>query len=607
MTIWKTEGPTDLLALLSVNPDADAFTTASGAQEKPLDWIIELCRDKTVHVVHDADKPGQDGATYVGDRDGRKRPGWVPRLAEVAAEVKNVVLPFEIQETHGSDLRDFFGTGYEFADLVELAEKSPAFQPERSPSVAFIDESEDDPQRLARINLERYRSEHDGSLIYWRDEWWKWKEGRYRRIDVSELRAKIWAAVRAEFEVCWTSGTKDKPVQKVTRSVVGNVIGAMESICSIPSSIQLGMWMPDRSEPNYIAAKNGILDLQAVFAGKSINECLIDHSPSWFSSFRLDYAVDLDAECPQWLEYLDYCMEGDQERIDILQEWSGYLLTTNNDFQKFLVLEGEGGNGKTVYFAAMMAMLGADNVSHVTIENFGGRFELGTTVGKMANISGDAGEINLVAEGVLKQFTGGDVMQFDRKNLPPISAKPTAKLMVAWNSRPRMRDKSDGVWRRMILVPFQRTIEPARRVLGMDTMKWWLDQGEAPGILLWAIEGLHRLRTNREFTESEVCKSVLSDYRIESNPVSEFLDDFIQPGEGAIESQKLYELYSHWCKKNGLHALGSRQFGKEIRRKFNFLDRIRVRDGNKLTWKYEGIIFSVDEICAQKVFESNLF
>lgn len=602
--IWKTEGSTDLLTLLSIDPEASAFTTANGTKESPLDWIVKLCEGRDVIVVHDADKPGQEGATFVPGRDGSKRPGWAPRLAELAGSCRNLTLPFPIESTKGPDLRDYFAGGGTLEMLRERLRSAELFSGEQ-PAESPIEEDEDDPHRLARVNLERYKSEHDGRLIYWRDEWWKWKDGRYRKIENSELRAKVSAAIRAEFELCWRDRRAkgdDKPIKKVTRALVANVIGAMESICSIASSVPMPCWLPDRSQPHYIATSNGILDLDAVFADKPMAESLLPFSSDWLSTCKLEYPFDPDANCDLWESYLEYSMEGDRDRMAILQEWAGYLLTSQNNFQKFLVLEGEGGNGKTVYFAAMTAMLGQDNVSHVSIENFGGRFELGTTIGKSANISGDAGEVDMVAEGILKQFTGGDVMQFDRKNLAPVSARPTAKLMAAWNSRPRMRDKSQGLWRRMLLVPFQREVESSRRILGMDEPQWWVENGQAPGILNWAIVGLARLREQRGFTRSVICEAALSEYRDDSNPAGEFFSDYLEPGPGSsIESRQLYDLYRHWCMSTGCKPLGCRQFGKELKRKFPNCERERHRSGKKLFWKYTGISFSTDEIFSKPV------
>ena len=210
---------------------------------------MKECEGDTVYVVHDADEPGQEGATFKTKTDGTKRSGWCPRLTAVAAEVRNIKLPFPVEKTHGQDLRDLLAGGSVYSDLLELAERAEVFtvtEEQQKEIDATVRESIDDPHRLARVNLERYKAEHDGRLVFWRDEWMKWKDGRYRKIEIGELKAKVCAAIREEFEICWReqSGTDRKSVMKVTRSLVSNVVGAMESMCSLPSSIPMPCWLP---------------------------------------------------------------------------------------------------------------------------------------------------------------------------------------------------------------------------------------------------------------------------------------------------------------------------------------------------------------------------
>lgn len=119
-----------------------------------------------------------------------------------------------------------------------------------------------------------------------------------------------------------------------------------------------------------------------------------------------------------------------------------------------MILEGEGANGKSVFTKVVVALLGRGNVSHVPLEIFGQRFALAPTLGKLANISGEIGELDSVAEGQLKAFVAGDSMQFERKYREPIMAEPTARLILATNNRPRFVDRSEGLWRRMLLVPW---------------------------------------------------------------------------------------------------------------------------------------------------------
>lgn len=609
----KTEGPTDALAILSMDglPGKVApFTTVNGSLETPIEWMVQAVEGKHVIVCHDNDEPGIQGAEK-----------WSVALASKAETLGNASLQFP-EGSKGKDLRDWINEGGNWDEFKNLPIKSYECGKELElEDDELPNEEHDDPHRLAKQNIDRYQSSHGGRLVYWKSEWWRYKAGRYQRISDCEFRAKVTASIRKEFVEVWKeevrkykkwtlsqdySPEKDKgkpKVKKVTRALVNNVIGATESLCVIPSSITMPRWLPTREKRNYLSMMNGIFDLESLFSGAEESKCIFPHTPDWFSACRLSYDFNPEATCPRWLKYLDYVMEGDQSRINVLQEWAGYLLTTENDLQRFLVLEGEGKNGKTVYFAAITAMLSEDNVGNVSIEKFGDKFALASTMGKMVNISGDAGHIDSVAEGVLKMFTGGDVMEFDRKNREPEKFRPTAKFMCAWNTRPVIKDKSQGVWRRMILLPFQREVEKHMRVAGMDHHEWWIKSGETSGILNWALAGLHRLREQGDFTETDVSRRAVEEYRVDSNPAFEFLCDHLIEGEehSMIECKDLYQWYTSWCRSTGHKPCSDRNFGKDVKRKFPKTSRRRVRDGSSLTWKYIGIKFSTDEILGEKI------
>lgn len=454
----------------------------------------------------------------------------------------------------------------------------------------FVDEDEshehpDDPHRLARVNLEQYK-EKGRTLRYWKGAWYSYKGTHYVEIDNDYLKARVADSIKREFDrlreeehakyLAWKrspdyDNRKDKgppKTRKVNDSITSNVMLATKSICVLSSSIAMPCWLPDRSEPHYVAAKNGILDLDAIFDDRE--DVLLPHTPDWFSRFRLDYPFEPSSKCPLWMRFLTSAMEGDHERMAVLQEWAGYLLTNKNYLQRFLVLEGDGSNGKTVFFSGITAMLGNENVSHVALEKFSGQFDMMTTIGKSANICGDVGEIDKVAEAELKQFTGGDVMQFDRKNRDPLAIQPTAKLMMSWNRRPSFRDRSNGLWRRMLIVPFDYKPSKEEIIRGMDNSKWWIENGEAPGILNWAIAGLHRLREQGDFTLSQKHVESIRDFKLTANPALDFLESFIDYCDGGkIIKQDLYEQYKKFCFDLGVRfPLSQRKFGKEVTAKF---------------------------------------
>lgn len=131
---YKTEGPSDLLALISANPaDSSCICNANGAKENPRNrfgWLPDaISHTKELRVVHDCDQPGQEGATMVGDR-----PGWAPWLAAEMPNtiVKNLVLPYPIERNSGKDIRDWLVEGSSLEDLEKLAKGSSRIEATRT-------------------------------------------------------------------------------------------------------------------------------------------------------------------------------------------------------------------------------------------------------------------------------------------------------------------------------------------------------------------------------------------------------------------------------------------------------------------------------------------
>jgi P4 family phage/plasmid primase-like protien len=313
---------------------------------------------------------------------------------------------------------------------------------------------------------------------------------------------------------------------------------------------------------------NGLLDVEAHLAG--CDNPLHPHDPAWFSPVCLPYPFLPGATCPRWMKALRLSMGGDEELIALVREWFGYNLLHTTNEQKFMILFGEGCNGKSVVCAALEALLGEKNVAHVPLESFGTRFQLHPTLHKLANIAAEIGDIDRVAEGHFKSFISGDRMTFDRKNLTALEVTPTARLTLATNNKPRFFDRSNGVWRRLLLVPFKVVVPDKECVKGMDKIDWWNASDELPGLLNWAIEGLRRLRAQGGFTAARASAKALEEYKIESNPAKEFLQEHCRVAEeGRIGKEVLYAYYKAWSEETGRRLpLCERTFGKEVHRTF---------------------------------------
>lgn len=619
--VWKVEGPTDLLALWTAIPPELrdrhlVIANPFGAVEKPRAELLEVIRGKTIRVVGDLDAAGKAGAAR-----------WAEAIAELAADCRVVPL------TAGpwKDIRDWLNAGHGYPELLAAAEAAPgvvagssvrltaAVSPQAgeispsSPSAAGAespfsqgDEAVDDPSRLAREFL-RFKAKRVACYL---DEVYYWAEGRWEKKQADVVRSEVICFLRKEFhrinleerEAAKHIEGPPKKVRKIDNRLTLSVLTNLKAFCCVPPEVKWGreiifpedVGLIDGGEQRHcISLENGVLQVEAFLEGKPLAEILRPHSPSWWSPNKMPYAFDPAAGASRrrcWEGFLARNLEGDPDRVGILQEWAGYCLVPDTSLQRFLILEGEGANGKSVYCAMLEALLGPENVSHVPLELWHNRFALAPTVGRLLNIASEVGEVDRQAEGILKAFVSGDMMNIDRKGREAIEILSFTRLAIATNNRPRFSDRSSGIWRRMLLVPFTVQIPEGERVAGMDKYTWWLRSGEMPAILNWALDGLGRLIQRRRFSESESTKEAVEDYRMESNPAREFLTETFQAEiEGEVKVKDAYKEYRDWCEASGYKPLGNRAFGKEVKRVFVSCRKVKRGPRQAREWHYFGI------------------
>jgi putative DNA primase/helicase len=523
-------------------------------------------KGRSVFIVFDSDAAEKEN---VADAERR----LAAQLTNHGAVVKIVRLPA------GSDgakfgLDDFLvanGANALHRLINEAVDPDPVEGGEGKAAANTIDAVPEARRLLAASAMHKEGRDDWPKLRYHRGTWWWWTGTHYRPETDADLEAKTVQYLHQAY-------------YKLTKTAVGNVVMGLRAETNISSHVEMPSWLDGKREGVFLPMKNGILDV-----GRGT---LIPHTPRFFCQTLLPYPFDPQATCPKWLAFLQHNLEGDIQRIAILQEFYGYTLTPSLQHHKFLLMEGDGSNGKSVSCAALAGMLGEDNVSAVPLEEFSNRYRLHTTIGKLANIVAEIGEVGKVDEGTLKAFTSGDVMQFEQKFRDPITARPTAKLVFATNKRPTFNDRSSGTWRRMILMPWRVVIQDHEKVAGMDSPDWWQDQGELPGILLWAIEGLTRLQQQGGFTNSAICETALDQYRMDSNPARVFLEEQVEFLPDAFTPcERLYSRYRNWATESGFAPVSANAFGDEIRKVFPKAQRKPKMVNKKRGYAYAGLRF----------------
>jgi P4 family phage/plasmid primase-like protien len=448
-------------------------------------------------------------------------------------------------------------------------------------------EAYDDPHALARHYRDTLKHSDGWELAFFQEHFWWWNRTCWVQLPDSAMRGRLARFIKQYLTVVFEPTDNQPNMPKVSTGVVSNTMQALNGEVSLPLATKLPSWLGGGPQNRYfLALRNGLLDVEKVLRDDS--DVLRPHTPLWFSTVCLPFDFNPDANCARWLAFLDRNLDGRSSgKSKLLQQFMGYLLTPSTSYQRFLMMIGDGANGKSVACAVLHGLLGENNTSTVPLELFGDRFRLAGTLGKLANITAEVGEIDRIAEGQLKAFVTGDPMEFEQKFKAPFTARPTARLVLATNNAPSFSDKSDGLWRRMLLLRFAVRIPEADRIAGMDTPAWWAAGGELPGILNWALVGLHELRQAGQFVVSKDCQAEVDRLRVDANPARRFLEENYQAGPGEIAKADLYGRYAEWCKQRGHHPLAEVGFGKEVGRRFQSVidGKMTTADGRRNCYK----------------------
>lgn len=308
--------------------------------------------------------------------------------------------------------------------------------------------------------------------------------------------------------------------------------------------------------PFILNVRNGLYNV--------LENTLQEHSADYYSTIQLNVNYDPQADCPLFKKFLLDSMGGDKEQVALLQEMLGYFLIPINSAQKCFVIVGAAGAGKSVLLRVLNELLlGKENVSNVSWQALNERFKTAELFGKLANVFADLPTKNIDDNGIFKALVGEDYLTVEKKNKDPFSFQSNARLLFSCNSIPKnYGDRSDGFYRRLIIIRFNHTVPVEQR----DPYLIDKFRAEADGIFLFALEGLCRLMKDHYiFAETDINKAELQQYREESDSVLSFVKEccLIAP-EYEVGSTDLFNCYKAYCEEAGLKPFLQKMFVSQI-------------------------------------------
>lgn len=405
-------------------------------------------------------------------------------------------------------------------------------------------------------------------LTWWRGDFYQWTGAHWEVRQLPSLEQWIYQTT--------ASATYQHPVTskgEVTfeeRSWSPN----RRKIGDVTHALGVGVLQRGGDEDHALAATNGVVDIRT----REVST----HRPSRFNLFSLPFAYDPAATCPQWYQFLDQVLPGDDDAQRFLSEWFGYVLSGRTDLHKMAALIGKRRCGKGTIARVLRAMIGERNAVGLDLNLIGGTFGLEPLIGKALAVSGDVRwQSRSIGDAVpvLLGLVGEDAPTVHRKNRPAWEGHLGARVMLMSNETPTFTDRSGALSGRMVFLKFNQTFYGRE-----DSHLTEKLLQELPGVLNWALEGLSTLTVRGRFSDPLSGLEEAETAARLSDPIQAFLDDWCDVGsKHSIELDHLFLKYQAWCSGEGRtkDTTTKEIFSRDLRAKIDDLEVRRISKGGR--------------------------
>ena len=371
---------------------------------------------------------------------------------------------------------------------------------------------------------ERLADRHSHELRFCRGRGWLRYDGRRfttegaidhaRQYVIRDARALITEANRLDDDV--------------KRSEIIKFALARESAAKVAATLTLAESMPHiivtadalDADPYLLNCWNGTVDLRTGTLRPHNSVDLITRlSPVEF---------DAKATLPLWTAHLWRVLGENDALLEFLQTAMGYSCTGDTSEEVLFLVHGPAAGGKTTTIEAFKTALGEYAVT-CDFETFlkrqagGIRNDLARLAGARMVCSVEVDEGQTLAEGVVKQFTGGDKVSARFLHREFFEFKPQGKLWLVCNDAPKAKDTDDALWRRILRVPFERSIPKPERDPDVKRLLTNPEVG-GPAVLAWIVAGCEKWRKTG-LTVPSIVENATTELREAQDPLRDFFDD----------------------------------------------------------------------------------
>ena len=302
---------------------------------------------------------------------------------------------------------------------------------------------------------------------------------------------------------------------------------------------------------------DGTYDLRKGLDGRQ------EHNAADFITKMTAFAPSDDGK-KEWLDTLDRIFEKDPELVDYVQQIAGLCAIGNVYLEELIISYGVGSNGKSTFWNSIAGALGSysGNISADTLTigcKRNVKPELAEAKGKRLLIAAELEEGMRLNTSTVKQLCSTDEIFAEKKYKDPFSFKPSHTLVLYTNHLPKVGAMDDGIWRRLIVIPFNAKISGKSDIKNYSE---FLIKNSGGYIVKWLIEGAKKAIDNYfRLKNPKVVQDAIDKYKQDNDWMSHFLDACCELGTGLEEkSGDVYLAYRSYCSRTGEFIRSTSEF-----------------------------------------------
>ena len=278
----------------------------------------------------------------------------------------------------------------------------------------------------------------------------------------------------------------------------------------------------------------------------------------------------------------------DETWVQTLYEVVAYSMLPDYPLETIFCLHGDGSNGKSSFVKLLVNFLGMYNCSATELSllsNPNSRFETTALQGKLVCLMSELDDAQIKNTSLLKKLTGNkEIIRAEYKGKGHVEFINYAKIIMSTNVIPDTADKTDGFYRRWLVIDFPNKFDSTNG----DILKY-LTYKDYSALARKSITILKNVLQKNTFTNLGSIKQRRQRYEDKANPLKRFIDEqCVVDINNDIPVFEFYDIFSSYITEKGYRNISKSKLSRLMKENGYEVEvkNVSLENGTHKSWRY---------------------